>query len=208
MQKIANILIKGIAAVLPVGLTVYLVYWLGTSIEHGLRPVITAVLPASYYVPGMGLAAGFVLLFFVGVAVNAWVVRRVLQLGERLLERIPLVKSVYGGLRDFTDYFSAAQERSDLQRVVAVAVGDIRLLGFLTSESVRDLPLPGEGEDIVAVYFPMSYQIGGYTVYLPRSRLEMLDMPVEDAMRRVLTAGLSGQDGPTGAARPRGAGAD
>lgn len=191
MRSLSNILLKGLAAVLPVALTLYLMYWLGISIERMLRPVITLVVPAQYYLPGMGLVAGLIMLFFIGLAVNAWVVQRLFRLGERLLERIPLVKSVYGALRDFMDYFSNAQQRSDLKQVVMVSIADTRALGFLTSEHVKDMPGISLSDDIVAVYMPMSYQLGGYTLYVPRARVEPVDLSIEDAMRRVLTAGLS-----------------
>ena len=191
MRYVWNILLKGLAAVLPVSLTLYLIYWLGTSIERVLRPAIVAVVPESLYLPGMGLATGLVLLFFIGLAVNAWIVQQVLHVGEGLLERIPLIKSVYGALRDFMSYFSAAEQRRDLKQVVMISIGEVRLLGFVTQERIEDLPgaaLPG---DAVAVYLPMSYQIGGYTLYVPRSLLEPVELSVEDAMRRILTAGLS-----------------
>ena len=54
MRHVGNILLKGLAAVLPVGLTLYLVYWLGVSIERMLRPVIVSMVPEEYYWPGMG----------------------------------------------------------------------------------------------------------------------------------------------------------
>lgn len=196
MRYVGNIVLKGLAAVLPVGLTVYIVYLLAVSIEQVLRPIIKAVLPAEYYLPGMGLAAGLVVLFFVGLAVNALVFRKLLQIGEYVLERIPLVKSLYGALRDFMDYFSSVEGRAKPKQVVMVKFGTIHLIGFLTRENVEEVggvPLPN---DTVVVYLPMSYQIGGYTLYLPRSRVTPVDMNVEDAMRLVLTAGLSG-------ARPR-----
>jgi uncharacterized membrane protein len=186
-----NILLKGLAAVLPVSLTLYLIYWLGTSIERVLRPAILWVVPESYYLPGMGLAAGLVLLFFIGLLVNAWIVQRLLHLGELLLEKIPLIKSIYGALRDFMSYFSASEQRRDLKQVVMVTLGNTRLLGFVTQERVRDLPGASLPEDVVAVYLPMSYQIGGYTLYVPRSALQPVDLSIEEAMRRVLTAGLS-----------------
>lgn len=191
MRRIWNILFKGLATVIPVALTLYLIFWLGRSIERLLHSVLTLVLPESYYLPGMGLAAGLVLLFLVGLAVNAWVVQRLLRWGERLLERIPFIKSIYGALRDFMNFFSTTQHRRDLQQVVLVTINDTRLIGFLTSDSVTDLPASVPSEETVAVYLPMSYQIGGYTLYLPRSRIEPMDMSIEDAMRRVLTAGLS-----------------
>lgn len=194
MRHVWNILLKGLAAVLPVGLTLYLVYWLSVSIETMLRSVITRLVPEEYYWPGMGFAAGLILLFIIGIVVNAWLVRHLFRLGEKLLERIPLIKSVYGALRDFMDYFSSTRQRKDLKNVVKVSFGDAHLIGFLTREHLNEIPGLSQTDEMVAVYLPMSYQIGGYTIYLPRSRVEAIDMSFEDAMRMVMTAGLSRQE--------------
>ncbi len=184
---------KGLATVLPVALTLYLIYWLGLNIEKGLHPAITSFVPEEHYLPGMGLVAGVVLLFFIGLAVNAWVVRQLIWLVEKLLERIPLVKSIYGSLHDFMDYFAAGKSRGGLKQVVLVNFGGARLIGFLTRDQIEDIPglSAPAGDDIVAVYMPLSYQIGGYTLYIPRSQIELVNMSMEDAMRRVLTAELS-----------------
>jgi len=192
MRYVTNIFLKGLGAVLPVVLTLYLVYWIGSTLENLLRPVIVFATPRGYYWPGMGLGVGVVLLFCVGLIVDAWIVRRLFRLGESLLERIPLVKSVYGGLRDFMTYFARMQNKQDLKTVVAVRLGETRLIGFITGEEEQN-GLPGNTglSELVSVYLPMSYQIGGYTVYVRRENLEPIDMPVEDAMRVILTAGLS-----------------
>lgn len=193
MSYLWKTVLKGLATVLPVALTLYLIYWLGLNIEKGLHPVITSVVPEEYYLPGMGLVAGVIVLFFVGLAVNAWVIRQLIWLVEKLLERIPLVKSIYGSLHDFMDYFAAGKSRGGLKQVVTVSIGDARLVGFLTRERIEDLPgfSAGQDDEIVAVYLPLSYQIGGYTLYLPRSKVQLVDMSMEEAMRRVLTAELS-----------------
>lgn len=192
MRQVWNIILKGVEAVLPVTLTLYLIYWLSDSMERILHPVITVVVPDRYYLPGMGLAAGLVLLYFVGLTVNAWIVQRLIQLGEHFLARIPLVKSVYVSLHDFMDYLSTAEKRKGMDQVVMVTINDVQLLGFLTRNQFQEMPaVSPEAEDLVAVYLPLSYQIGGYTIYLPRSRVTPVDMPMEDAMRIVLTAGLS-----------------
>ena len=193
MKSVWNILFKGLAAVLPVGITIYLVYWLGVSIEKVLRPLILLAVPEHYYWPGMGLVVGLVLLFFVGLAVNAWIVQRLIVIGERLLKRIPLVKSIYSALSDFMEYFTATRQQKDLNNVVVVTFNQMRLIGFLTNEKVNEIPALVNSEDLVSVYLPMSYQIGGYTIYIPNSQIERIDMSVEDAMRLVLTAGLSKQ---------------
>lgn len=192
MRFVGNMLLKGIIAVLPIGLTLYLVYWLAITIEGLLHPVMVMLVTERFYVPGMGLLSGLVLLFLIGLVVNAWIIQRLFAFGEAVMQRIPLVKSVYGALRDFMDFFSTASKRQDLQSVVLVTVNDMQLIGFLTRDQVRDIPaIDAKADDMVAVYLPMSYQIGGYTVYLPRSRVEVLEIGVEDAMRMVLTAGMS-----------------
>ncbi len=189
MKKIWNLLMKGLAAVLPIGVTIYVVWWLGTSAEELMRDAITLVLPERHYWPGMGLVAGFVLLLGAGLVVNAYVVRWMMRAWDEFLSRIPLVKTVYAALRDLVKFLPGDGKRRDLRRVVLATFGDARLIGFVTRESPPELG--GASADTVAVYFPMSYQIGGYTVYLPRSRLTQLDMGVEEAMRLVLTGGVS-----------------
>jgi len=192
MRHVWSIMLKGLAALLPVGLTFYFIYWLSISIERVLRPVLVSVLAEKYYLPGMGLVAGLVVLYFLGLTVNAWIVKRLFRVGEGLLERIPLIKSIYGSLHDFMEYFSTVDERRGMKQVVLVSIADARLIGFVTGEQVRDVPFPeSPDEEIVAVYLPLSYQIGGYTIFLPRSHVEPVDISMEDAMRRVLTAGLS-----------------
>jgi len=193
VKSVWNILFKGLAAVLPVGITIYLIYWLGVSIEKVLRPIILFAVPENYYWPGMGLVVGLVLLFFVGLAVNAWIVQRLIRIGERLLKQIPLVKSIYSALSDFMEYFTATRQQKDLKNVVLVTFNNVRLIGFLTNEKVNEIPALANSEELVSVYLPMSYQIGGYTIYIPSSQIKRIDMSVEDAMRLVLTAGLSKQ---------------
>jgi uncharacterized membrane protein len=83
-------------------------------------------------------------------------------------------------------------KRRDLRRVVLARFGEAQVVGFVTQDDASELGIVEPKEDLVAVYFPMSYQIGGYTALLPRSRIEPLDMPVEAAMRLVLTGGISG----------------
>lgn len=189
MTTLGRILLKGLLAILPIGLTIYLVYWLGVTTEGLLSGPLKLLLPAQFYRPGMGLVAGFLLLLVVGLLVNAYVVRRSLQFGEQLLLRVPVVKTVYSALRDLTSLVGPASRKRELERVVMVRFGPGRVIGFVTQENASVRGAAG-GDGLVAVYLPMSYQIGGYTVYLPRDQIEATDLTVEEAMRIVLTGGL------------------
>ena len=117
--------------------------------------------------------------------------RRLMQWFEELLNRIPLVKTVYSAVRDLMSLFSKSGSRT-FSRVVMVKFPgtEAGLIGFVTIEDFAGLPLQPAPET-VAVYLPMSYTIGGYTAFLPRAWLTPLDMTLEEAMRFVVTAGMS-----------------
>lgn len=191
MRKIWNTMLKGLVALLPVGLTVYLVYWLAVATETLFSRVLKLVIPDSVYWPGLGLIAGLVVLYLAGLAVNAYVVRRALRLSDELFARIPVVKTIYVAIRDFMTFFPSAGKGSDLKRVVLVPFGPGKAIGFVTAESSLALGV-AEGDDLVAVYLPMSYMIGGYTVFLPREVIEPTSLSVEAGMRLALMGGVQG----------------
>jgi uncharacterized membrane protein len=191
LRKLRSALVRGLVVVLPIGFTVWLLWWIGSSTEALLRGLILLVVPPERYLPGMGIAAGLLLLLAAGTLFNALLVQSALASWERFLDRIPVVKTIYGATRDFVRLLPTGKRR-ELRRVVLARFGDARLIGFVTQDDASELGIVDAKEGLVAVYFPMSYQIGGYTVLLPRSRIEPLDLPVEAAMRLVLTGGISG----------------
>lgn len=191
-RKIRSALVRGLVVVLPIGFTIWLLWWIGSSTEALLQRAILLVVPREHYLPGMGIVAALLLLLAAGTLFNALIVQSALASWERFLDRIPVVKTIYGATRDFVKLIPAGGRRRDLRRVVLARFGEAQLIGFVTQDDAADLGIVAAQEGLVAVYFPMSYQIGGYTVLLPRSRLVQLDIPVEAAMRMVLTGGVSG----------------
>lgn len=202
MRRLWNTFLKGLAAVLPVAMTIYLVFWLGKTAESILGGPLRLVLPSNHYWPGLGLLAAFFLILLVGVIVDAYIVRRLFRFGESLLARIPIVKTIFGAFKDVMRFLPAGGKSRDLKRVVVWRMGSARLLGFVTEEQVSARLLGAEAEDVVAVYFPMSYQIGGYTLYLSKAELVETDLSVEEAMRLVLIGGVSSQVAPAATPGP------
>ena len=191
MKALANILMKGLAAVLPIGLTLYVIWWLVRTVESQMRGLLTLIVPPEHYRPGMGILVGLLLLFGIGSVVNAYIVRRAMSVWDEFLERIPLVKTVYSAFRDIARLLPSGQGKRDLQSVVIWHVGDARLLGFVTRDDLPELEKQAGGVDLVAVYFPLSYMLGGVTLYLPKTAVEPVDMPVEAAMRLAITGGMA-----------------
>lgn len=192
MKHLTRTFFTGLAVTLPVVATIYLLFWVVLASERALDGVLLFVLPQAVYVPGMGLALGVVLVFLVGLLMRTWVARKLFAWTEQLMYRVPVVKTVYGALRDFTEFLSRPQKQG-AQQVVLVRLGDtdLRVMGFVTRDDLAGLP-PGMGEPgLILVYLPMSYQVGGYTALIPRAAVQTVDMSFEEAMRFTLTAGLS-----------------
>ncbi len=191
MKSIGKPFLTGLAATVPIMVTLYLIYWLAVTAETALGNLFRYLLPDGWYRPGMGVAAGLLLIYLIGLLMHAWLVQKLYSQAERLLYRIPLIRSVYGSIRDLFNLFSKAQEQA-LHQTVILTLGEMRVIGFVTRQNLSDLPPEiGAGVD-VAVYLPMSYMIGGYLVLVPSTAIQPIDMSVEDALRFTLTAGITG----------------
>lgn len=184
MKTFANTFFKGLLFALPIAATFGLLYWLFVSAENLLKIPLQIILPHGWYITGMGVIAAVGLIFLLGILVQAYLIKHVFIYLENLLERIPIVNGVYSSIRDLIS-FVAGEKGEDMQKVIAYRINDeARLIGFVTNEDVS----VGDHTGLLAVYFPMSYQVGGYLVYLPRDKCEVLDIPVKEAMQQVLTA--------------------
>jgi len=192
LRFIARHILTGLITVLPVMLTLYLLYWFIISTETVLGNIIGFILPDVLYWPGMGVIAGLAIVFLIGLLMHIYVVQRVFEKAEQLLFHMPLIKSVYRAIRDFFQFFSPSKEK-EFEQVVAVTFDNgMQLIGFVTQANAENIPTGLNGDDSVLVYLPLSYMIGGYTLLIPRKAIRTLDMTMEEAMRFTLTAGVTG----------------
>ena len=193
LKFISRNILTGLVTILPVALTIYLIYWIAISAESMLGSMIRSIFPEVLDWPGIGLIATLAVAFVVGLLMHAYVVQQLFAKGEQILYRMPLIKSVYKAIRDFFQYFSPTAKK-EFEQVVAVSIGDtgMKVIGFVTQAVMERLPEGFREEDSILVYLPLSYMIGGYAVLVPRSAVQPLDMNMEEAMRFTLTAGLAG----------------
>jgi uncharacterized membrane protein len=169
-------------------LTLAILWWIAAGAERIVGTVIKYALPEGWYLPGMGLVSGLVLIALIGLLSHVLIFQKLFNLGEAIFHRLPLVKTIYTAIKDFIGYLSP-ETGNAMGKVVMVQLPgqSFQLVGFVTREQFDDLPISPDAEEPVAVYMPMSYQIGGYTLFLPRPCLTPLDMPFEQAMRLVVT---------------------
>jgi uncharacterized membrane protein len=191
-KSIGKTILTGFITLLPVILTIYLLYWLAVSSEEVMGTVLQWALPNAVYFPGLGMIAGLVVVFIVGLLMKAILIRQLFSFGEQILYRLPLIKTVYRAIRDLFDFFSPKEE--DLGQVVAVTYNGMEVIGFITQTNQQRLPESFREQDKVLVYIPMSYMIGGFTVFIPDEHVRPLNMSMEEAMRFALTAGITGKN--------------
>ena len=191
-KNITTTLITGFITILPIVLTVYLLYWLAITSEDLMGSALRWALPEVVYFPGLGTIVGLVAMFVVGLLMKAVLVRKVFSLGENILFKLPIIKTVYRAIRDFFDFFSP--KKDSFGRVVIVRINNIEAIGFVTQEDREKLPEAFRDRDCELVYLPMSYMIGGYTLLVPKEDIMPCKMSMDEAMRFVLTAGITGKE--------------
>lgn len=189
MKKIQKIFISGLLIFLPLAITIYVVYAIINIVENFLGIFLKNVLPQNVYIPGFGFLATILLIFSLGLLLNNFVTANLLHKLQEKLAEVPLVKVVYSPLRDLVHLFSKGRGGNALQKVVLVQFDSHKeVIGLVTREHFNDLDRNLIiNPDKLAVYIPMSYGLGGYTILVNKSQVTSIDMPVEKAMSLALT---------------------
>jgi uncharacterized membrane protein len=192
---LGRIFLTGLLTLIPAVATIYLLVWLVGAVDRLFGKPLRWLMPDETYLAGMGIVLGVATVFGVGLLMHGVLFRRLFRKAEAALLALPLVRSVYGAIKDLIGLFG--KEGPAMQVVSLTFPGTSwKLLGFVTRTEFTDLP-EGVGTSAeIAVYLPMSYQVGGYTVIVPRESVKPVAMSREDAMKFILTAGLKTAAGP------------
>jgi uncharacterized membrane protein len=191
MTKLLTYFARGLIFLVPIALSVYIVVALFRTIDGWLR------LP----VPGVGLVIIVVLVTTLGFLLSHYLTSQLLSLVERVLGRLPFVKLLHTSVKDMMDAFVGEKKRFDKPVLVEVApAAGIRVVGFVTRETLDDLGLPGSA----AVYLPQSYNFAGQLLLVPRERLTPLQGETAGVMTFIVSAGVSGGAGGPADAAPAG----
>jgi len=197
-HHLGRIFLTGLLTLIPAVATIYFMVWLIGAVDRIFGKPLRWLLPHETYVAGTGIVLAVAIVFGVGVLMHGVLFRQLFRKAEQVMLAMPLVRSIYGALKDLLGLFG--QHKDSALQVVAVTFPGTswKLLGFVTRQEFTDIA-EGVGTPAeVAVYFPMSYQVGGYTLIVPRESVRPVAMSREDAMKFILTAGL--KTAPKGAA--------
>lgn len=191
-MNIKQIFWSGLKAFVPMVMTIGIVFWIIQTVDTFFGHFLKWLFPQTVMFKGAGILIGIAFIFALGILVNAWMLKKVYAMLDRLVKKIPFIKSIYNAIQELVDFFDKDKTAGQQTVLVETPVGP--MIGFVTRDSIKDLPFGQPDSQEVLVYIPLSYQIGGFMIAMPPSKFKVLDWPMDSAMSFVLTAGMaSGQ---------------
>jgi uncharacterized membrane protein len=186
-------LVAGILVWLPILATIWVVSFMLRLMDSTLLLLPASLRPQAlvgFALPGAGLVFALIVLMLTGLLVTNLIGRQLIVWGEELLNRIPVVRTVYGGVKSFAE--SVFSQSSSFRKVVMVEYPrpGVWSLGFLTAEDVPEVSQK-LGEPHSAVYISVALNAtAGYLIMVPRRQVVELDMSVDAAMKMIITCGV------------------
>ncbi|WP_160068367.1 DUF502 domain-containing protein [Sphingobacterium bovisgrunnientis] len=190
-QRVLYYLIKGVLVVVPVAGAVFLIIWIFASLDNALnisQHFLEDENGHPLYIPGGGLLMVICILILVGFIFTTFVTEPIRNWLSRTVNRIPLFNTLYSSIKDFTEAFVGDAKKFNEPVLVKVNDMGLKKIGFLTQRDLAKIGLEGE----VIVYFPFSYSLAGQVVVVESKYVSKLNMSATDAMKLVVSGGVSG----------------
>ncbi|KIY22275.1 MULTISPECIES: DUF502 domain-containing protein [Mesobacillus] len=192
MRSIFKNFMNGILAIVPIILVIYVIYKTFMFLDSILGNVLKPFLKESY-IPGIGLLTTLVLITFLGWLSTRFITGSIIRLVDRLLEKIPFVKTIYSVIKDTVHSFLGDKKSFSKVALVTVPGTNMKSLGFITSDNLQ--VFHETLSEHVAVYIPQTFQVAGFTFLIPVADIEILDVKPEDAMKFILSGGMTSVNG-------------
>jgi uncharacterized membrane protein len=186
MKKFVTYFFKGILILVPIVLTIYIVVIVFQLTDSILGRYFVAL---GINIPGLGLLTTIVLIILVGFLGTQVASGRIFNYIDGLFGKLPLIKIIYNTIKDIMN--ALLGRKSSFAKVVMIDLpggNDIKILGFITKEDLEIFGL----KDHIAVYILQSMQWAGFTLLVPRSQVQELDVKPDEALKFIVSAGISG----------------
>ncbi len=182
MKKILGVFFKGIIALTPVVLTIYIMFVLYRFTDGLFKGMLQK---AGFYFPGLGLLVTLTFIFLVGLLTSYWLTNKLFSQLERVFVRIPLIGSIYGVIKDTIKSISG--NKKGFARLVMINLpNNMKLLGFLTNDDDQVF-IP---EGYVSVFIMQSMQWAGTLILVPENMVQPVEASTEEALKFIASAGL------------------
>ena len=189
-RNLKNTFLAGLFIIVPLVVSVALLVWFFQKVDNLFSPIIDGVVktiaPGIDHIPGTGILTGLVIILVVGFFTRNVAGERVLAALDRFINRIPWYRTIYSTVKQLTDAFSPDNTRS-VKEVVLVDYPreGSQAIGFRTGTVER------EGRVLAIVFVPTNHIYFGEVLFLPEESVVRLDMPVEQAIRIIVSVGIA-----------------
>ena len=193
--RLRGYLLAGVLVTAPLGVTLLLAWWIITFIDERITPLIPAQYnPESYLpfsLPGLGLVVLVIFLTLIGALTAGFLGRWVIHTGERVLNRMPVVRSIYSAVKQIFETVLAQQSNAFREAVlVEYPRRGIWAIGFITGTTKGEVQNLTE-ETTVNIFLPTTPNpTSGFLLFIPREEVIPLDMSVEEAVKMVISGGI------------------
>jgi uncharacterized membrane protein len=185
--------LTGLFVLIPLLVTIYIIYLVISFVDTIIAPTIQNITlyftGKEIYIPGTGLFLFAVVAYATGILATNYIGKRLLSYGERMVRKIPFVKGIYSSVKDMTDSFSSEKKHSFKEVVLAEFPFKGRYaIGFVTNRIKNQ-----SHDDHCTVFVPTTPNpTSGYIIIIPEKELIFLDMPVDDALKYIISLGTAG----------------
>ena len=164
----------------PLGVTIYAVFWLFTTVDNILPNIIQSIFPNLLRedgtgelkrIPGIGFLVVIFIVMLVGRVSSSFVMSKLVDLLDGMLERTPGIKFIYSSVKDFLEAFTGNKRKFDRPVLVSVDANEVWRIGFITQEDAGDFEL----KEHAVVYIPLSYALTGVTYIVPKQKIKLLN---------------------------------
>jgi uncharacterized membrane protein len=195
-KKMKRIFLTGLAVVIPAGLTIYILFFIIDMMDNLLRVIPDSFYPAKLlwlHIPGLGAIVTVLLIFICGLVTTSYFGNRLFRFGERLVGKIPIVRSVYQALKRIAEGLFMNKAQS-FKKVVIVEYPrrGVYSLGFITGTPNGEIQkCLGTESPCVGIYIPCALTpTTGVFVMIPRDEVIEVCMSVEEAFTLIISAGI------------------
>ncbi|MBM3441813.1 MAG: DUF502 domain-containing protein [Bacteroidetes bacterium] len=193
IRRLIQTFFQGLIILAPIAITAWAVVSLFKFIDSILPNLIAVffgpeMLSSSERITGLGFLLVIGVVLMVGYISSTFIVSKLVELFDNVLERTPGVRIIYSTVRDFFEAFAGNKRRFDRAVLVSIESPEIWRVGFITQEELLEFGL----KDHIAVYVPHSYAFSGVVYLVPRDRVRMLsDITPGDAMKFAISGGVT-----------------
>jgi uncharacterized membrane protein len=191
MKLIMKYFMVGLATLTPIFVTVYVVIWAFRFMDQLTGSVISSFGGSPLTIPGIGIILSLVIIILIGMATSTWLGQILLRFVDSLFQRLPGIRLIYTVIKDTIQAFYGNKRSFSKVALVTIPGSEMKLIGFVTAEELSSLGEAGEGH--VAVYILQSMQWAGFTLLVPKEDVQLIDAKMEDAMKFVISAGMTGK---------------